>query len=109
MTSTQSREPSLPIDQRLRALPTKARRPKSSPSRWGGLIYRSGVLVFLALITHAVGQPTAVERCIDDRLQQVLDSHQLKPSQLTASVRVSEVTKATNFCNGGNGRLNWTR
>ena len=66
-------------------------------------------LLLLALITHAVGKPTAVERCIDDRLQQVLDSHQLKRSQLTASVRVSEVTKATNFCNGGNGRLNWTR
>ena len=87
----------------------KARRPKSSPSHWGGLIYRSGVLLFLGLITHAVAQPTAVERCIEDRLQQVLDSYQLKPSQLTGSIRVSEVTKATNFCNGGNGRLNWTR
>ena len=73
------------------------------------MIYRSAVLLLLALITHAVGQPTAVECCIDDRLQQVLHSHQLKPSQLTESVRVSEVTKATNFCNGGNGRLNWTR
>ena len=75
----------------------------------GRRIYRRAVLLLLALITHAVGKPTAVERCIDDRLQQVLDSHQLKRSQLTASVRVSEVTKATNFCNGGNGRLNWTR
>ena len=97
------------MNQRLRALPTKTGRHNSRPSRWGGLIYRSAVLLLLALITHAVGKPTAVERCIDDRMQQVLDSHQLKPSQLTASVRVSEVTKATNFCNGGNGRLNWSR
>lgn len=67
------------------------------------------MVLLLALITHAVAQPTAVERCIDQRLQQVLDSHQLKPSQLTAAVRVSEITKATNFCNGGNGRLNWTQ
>ena len=109
VTSTQSRGPSLPVNQRLRALPTKTGRHNSRPSRWGGLIYRSAVLLLLALITHAVGKPTAVERCIDDRMQQVLDSHQLKPSQLTASVRVSEVTKATNFCNGGNGRLNWSR
>ena len=72
-------------------------------------MYRSAVLLLLALVTHAVGQPTAVECCIDDRLQQVLHSHQPKPSQLTASVRVSEVTKAANFCNGGNGQLNWAR
>tara|TARA_B100001173_G_scaffold97843_1_gene84632 strand:- start:118 stop:315 length:198 start_codon:yes stop_codon:yes gene_type:complete len=65
--------------------------------------------LLLALITQAVGNPTAVERCIDDRLQQVFNSHQLKPSQIAASVRVNEATKATNFCNGGNGRLNWTR
>ena len=97
------------MNRRLRALPARTDRPNSRPLRWGGLIYRSAVLLLLALITHAVGQPTAVERCIDDRLQQVLDSYQLKPSQLTASVRISEVTKATNFCNGGNGRLNWTR
>ena len=72
----------------------------------GRRIYRRAVLLLLALITHAVGKPTAVERCIQDSLQLVLDSHQLKPSQLTASVLVSEVTKATNFWNGGKGRLN---
>jgi hypothetical protein len=77
--------------------------------RWGELLYRSSVVLLLALITNAVSQPTAVERCIENRLQQVLDSHQLKPSQLTSALRVSEITKATNFCNGGNGRLNWTR
>ena len=97
------------MNQRLRALPTKTGRPNSRPSRWGGLIYRSAVLLLLALITHVLDTPKAVERCINDRLQQVLDSHQLKPSQLLASVRVSEATKATNFCIGGNGRLNWTR
>ncbi len=108
MTTPQTREPSLPIDRRLRAVPT-TRPSNPRPQRWGGLLYRSSVVLLLALITHAVAQPTAVERCIDQRLQQVLDSHQLKPSQLTAAVRVSEITKATNFCNGGNGRLNWTR
>ena len=97
------------MDQRLRALPTKTRRPNSRPSRWGGLIYRSAVLLLLALITHAVSKPTAVELRIDDSLQELLESYQLKPSQFKTSVRVSEVTKATNFYNGGNGRLNWIR
>ena len=109
MTSPQSREPSLPKDRRLRSLPITPHSSHSRPLRWGELLYRSSVVLLLALITNAVSKPTAVERCIDSRLQQVLDSHQLKPSQLAASVRVSEVTKATNFCNGGNGRLNWTR
>ena len=81
-------------------------RPVPDLAQW---LYRGTVVVLLGLIAHAIAKPTAVERCIDRRYQQVLDSHQLKPSQLTASVRVSEVTKATNFCNGGNGRLNWSR
>ena len=109
MTSPQSREPSLPKDRRLRALPTTPQPSHERPLRWGALVDRSSVVLLLALVTNAVSKPTAVERCIDNRLQQVLDSHQLKQSQLTAAVRISEITKATNFCNGGNGRLNWTR
>ena len=36
-----------------------------------------------------------MERCIDRRYQQVLDSHQLKDGQITEAIRISERNKAT--------------
>jgi hypothetical protein len=72
-------------------------------------LYRGTVVVLLGLIAHAIAKPTAVERCIDRRYQQVLDSHQLKEGQITEAIRISERNKATNFCHGGSGRQNWSR
>ena len=65
------------------------------------------MVVLLGLIAHAIAKPTAVERCIDRRYQQVLDSHQLKEGQITEAIRISERNKATNYCNGGTGQLHW--
>ena len=66
------------------------------------------MLVILGLIAHAVAKPTALDRCIRSRYQQVLDSHQLSDAQITKQIRQSEFNKATNFCNGGTGRLSWS-
>ena len=89
----------------LRAIP-KPERPAPDVPLW---LYRGAVLVLLGLIAHAIAKPTAVERCIDRRYQQVLDSHQLKDGQITEAIRISERNKATNFCHGGSGRQNWSR
>ncbi len=72
------------------------------------LVYRALVLVTLGLIAHAVAKPTALDRCIRNRYQQVLESHQLTDQQITKAIRTSEFNKATNFCNGGTGRMNWS-
>jgi hypothetical protein len=37
----------------------------------------------------------------------VLESHQLTDQQITEAIRTSEFNKATNFCSGGTGRMNW--
>ena len=66
------------------------------------------MLVILGLIAHAVAKPTALDRCIRSRYQQVLDSHQLSDAQITKQIRQSEFNKATNFCNGGTGRMSWS-
>ena len=71
------------------------------------LIYRSLVLVILGCIAHALAKPSTLDRCIRNRYEQVLESHQLTDQQITEAIRTSEFTKATNFCNGGSGRLNW--
>ncbi|AII46153.1 hypothetical protein KR49_06765 [Synechococcus sp. KORDI-49] len=81
-------------------------RPVPDLAQW---LYRGTVVVLLGLIAHAIAKPTAVERCIDRRYQQVLDSHQLKEGQITEAIRISERNKATNFCHGGSGRQNWSR
>ena len=73
------------------------------------LIYRTLLLLMLGFIAHALAKPSSLDRCIRDRYDQVLESHQLTDQQITPAIRTSEFTKATNFCNGGNGRLNWTR
>ena len=62
----------------------------------------------LGLIAYAVAKPTALDRCIRSRYQQVFDSHQLSDNQITTQIRQSEFNKATNFCNGGTGRLSWS-
>ena len=49
------------------------------------MIYRGLVLVMLGLIAH-----------------------QLTDQQITADIRKNEFNKATNFCNGGTGRLSWS-
>ena len=89
----------------LRAVPKPERSVPDLPL-W---VYRGSVLVLLGLIAHAIAKPTAVERCIDRRYQQVLDSHQLRDGQITEAIRISELNKATNFCHGGSGRQNWSR
>ena len=81
-------------------------RPGPDLAQW---LYRGTVVVLLGLIAHAIAKPRAVERCIDRRYQQVLDSHQLKEGQITEAIRISERNKATNFCHGGSGRQNWSR
>ena len=85
---------------------SKPERPVPDLAQW---LYRWTVVVLLGLIAHAIAKPTAVERCIDRRYQQVLDSHQLKEGQITEAIRISERNKATNFCHGGSGRQNWSR
>ena len=70
------------------------------------LVYR-GLVQTLGLIAHAVAKPTALDRCIQNH-QQVLESHQLTDQQITQAIRTSEFNKATNFCNGGTGRMNWS-
>ncbi len=49
----------------------------------------------------------ALERCVDQRYRQVLHGHRLSDGQIRDDVRVSERNKATNYCNGGTGQLNW--
>lgn len=85
---------------------SKPERPVPDLAQW---LYRGTVVVLLGLIAHAIAKPTAVERCIDRRYQQVLDSHQLKEGQITEAIRISERNKATNFCHGGSGRQHWSR
>ena len=96
-------------ERRLNAVPSPRQRPSASGRRLTPeLIYRGAVLVMLGLIVHAVSKPSALDRCIQHRYQQVLDSHQLTDQQITAAIRISEFNKATNFCNGGNGRMQWS-
>ena len=73
----------------------------------GEWLFRGAVLLLLALITYSVSRTTPLERCIEQRISQVVQGHNLNFSDLSEAVRISEMTKATNFCNGGNGRLNW--
>ena len=40
--------------------------------------------------------------------QQVLDSHQLKDGQITEAIRISELNKATNFCQARHGVQDWS-
>ena len=70
-------------------------------------IFKGLVVVLLGFIAHGVDKPSALDRCIRNRYQQVLESHQLTDQQITEAIRTSEFNKATNFCNGGNGRLSW--
>ena len=91
-------------ERRLRAVPSQHTNIRITPE----LIYRGLVLVILGLIAHAVAKPSALDRCIRSRYQQVLDSHQLSDHQITKEIRQSEFNKATNFCNGGSGRLSWS-
>ena len=91
-------------ERRLRAVPSQQTAIRIRPE----VIYRGLVLVMLGLIAHAVAKPSALDRCIRSRYQQVLDSHQLTDQQITADIRKNEFNKATNFCNGGTGRLSWS-
>ncbi|MEC8213559.1 MAG: hypothetical protein VX069_00630 [Cyanobacteriota bacterium] len=91
-------------ERRLRAVPSQHTSTRITPV----FVYRGLVLVMLGLIAHAVAKPTALDRCIRSRYQQVLDSHQLSDNQITTQIRQSEFNKATNFCNGGTGRLSWS-
>ena len=99
MTSPPVRRP----ERRLRAVPapTQADRPI-----WSSL-YRAGVLILLGLIAYTVAQPDGLERCVEQRYQQVLRGHRLSDGQIRDDVRVSERNKATNYCNGGTGQLHW--
>lgn len=65
------------------------------------------MLLLLSVISYSVGRATPLERCIEQRINQVVQSHSLNFGELSEAIRISETTKATNFCNGGNGRLNW--
>ena len=97
--------PSKPTDKRLHAV--RGNRPVPQTVFRGEWLFRGAVLLLLSVITYSVGSATPLERCIEQRINQVVQSHNLKFSELSEAVRISEITKATNFCNGGNGRLNW--
>ena len=99
--------PSAQSEKRLKAIP--GRRDRQLFVLSGEWLYRGTVLLLLAAITSLVSRPSALQRCIDQRIAQVLESHNLKSKDLSEAVRISETTKATNFCNGGNGQLNWIR
>ena len=75
-------------------------------TEWSWL-YRGGVLILLGLIAYTVAQPDGLERCVEQRYQQVLRGHRLSDGQIRDDVRVSERNKATNYCNGGTGQLHW--
>ena len=103
MTTGNARRP----ERRLTAVPiqrTKQPAFRVQPE----LIYRGLVLVMLGLIAHALAKPSALDRCISSRYEQVLESHQLTDQQITEAIRTSEFNKATNFCSGGTGRMNWS-
>ena len=65
------------------------------------------MLILLGLITYNVAQPDELERCIEQRYQQVLRGHLLSDGQIRDDVRVSERNQATNYFNGGTGQLHW--
>ena len=102
MTTGTARRP----ERRLSALPSK-RTPDQSFRIQPEHVFKGLVLVMLGLIAHAVAKPSALDRCIRSRYQQVLESHQLTDQQITEAIRTSEFNKATNFCSGGTGRMNW--
>ena len=97
MTSPPVRRP----ERRLRAVPapTPAGR---QPWTW---LYRGGVLILLSLIAYNVAKPDGLERCVEQRYRQVLSGHRLSDGQIRQDVRVSERNKATNYGNGGTGKL----
>ena len=97
--------PSRLSEKRLQAI--RGNRPLPKTNRGGEWLFRGAVLLLLSVITYSVGRATPLERCIEQRINQVVQSHNLKFGELSEAVRISETTKATNFCNGGNGRLNW--
>ena len=99
MTSPPVRRP----ERRLRAVnaPVKTER---HPWTW---LYQGGVLILLSLIVYNVSQPGGLERCVEQRYRQVLSGHRLSDGQIRQDVRVSELNKATNYCNGGTGQLHW--
>ena len=87
----------------LTAVPNPHQKTRLQPD----LLYKGLVLVLLGFIANGVAKPSALDRCIRNRYQQVLESHQLTDEQITKAIRTSEFNKATNFCNGGSGRLSW--
>ena len=97
--------PSRLSEKRLQAI--RGNRPLPKTALGGEWLFRGAVVLLLSVITYSVGRATPLERCIEQRINQVVQSHNLKFRELSEAVRISETTKATNFCNGGNGRLNW--
>ena len=73
----------------------------SDPSNQRGTRNGSGYIAYI------VSLPNALERCVEQRYQQVLRGHRLSDGQIRDDVRVSERNKATNYCNGGTGQLHW--
>ena len=70
-------------------------------------VFRACVLLFLGLIIQILSKPTALDKCIERRYQQVLTSHKLNSNEIPNSIRISELNKATNFCQGGSGLQQW--
>ena len=101
MTSSPARRP----ERRLRAVPATPNKPRSI-STW---LFQGSGLFLLSLIAYGMARPSAVDRCIQRRYEQVLSSHGLDPQQIQPDVRISETNKATNYCNGGTGQLHWQR
>ena len=59
----------------------------------------------LSLIVYNVVKLEGLERCVEQRYRQILSGYRLSNGQIRQDVRVSERNKATNYGNGGTGKL----